>query len=69
MPQHVARRASLGQEIAPEQPLRKRLGFGYWSLSAYVKKRVKDAVSFIGEFEKAIVRYAEDYSVDAVLCA
>lgn len=48
--------------------VRRRLGFGYWSLSAYVKKRVKDAVSFIGQFEKAIVRYAEDYSVDAVLC-
>ncbi len=48
--------------------LRRRFGFGYWSLSAYVKKRVKDAVSFIGEFEKAIVLYAEKYSVDGVLC-
>jgi UDP-2,3-diacylglucosamine pyrophosphatase LpxH len=48
--------------------VRRRLGFRYWSLSAYVKKRVKDAVSFIGEFEKAIVRYAEKYQVDAVLC-
>jgi len=48
--------------------VRRRFGFGYWSLSAYAKKRVKDAVSFIGEFEKAIVRYAEDYEVQAVLC-
>lgn len=48
--------------------VRQRLGFGYWSLSANVKKCVKDAVSFIGEFEKAIVRYAADYEVDAVLC-
>jgi UDP-2,3-diacylglucosamine pyrophosphatase LpxH len=48
--------------------VRRRFGFGYWSLSAYVKKRVKDAVSFIGEFEKAIVRYAEKDHVDAVLC-
>ena len=48
--------------------LRRCLGFGYWSLSAYVKKRVKDAVSFVGEFEKAIVRYAADHSVDGVLC-
>jgi UDP-2,3-diacylglucosamine pyrophosphatase LpxH len=47
---------------------RRRFGLGYWSLSAYAKKRVKDAVSFIGEFEKAIVRYAEKFSVDAVLC-
>ena len=31
---------------------RRRFGLGYWSLSAYAKKRVKDAVSFVGEFEK-----------------
>ena len=37
---------------------RRRFGCGYWSLSAYVKKRVKDAIGFIGEFEKAIMRYA-----------
>jgi len=47
---------------------RRRFGRGYWSLSAYAKKRVKDAVNFVGEFEKAIVRYAERYEVDAVLC-
>ena len=47
---------------------RRRFGLGYWSLSAYAKKRVKDAVNFIGEFEKAIVRYANDFSVDGVLC-
>ncbi len=47
---------------------RRRFGLGYWSLSAYAKKRVKDAVSFVGEFEKAIVRYAADYEVEAVLC-
>ena len=48
--------------------VRRRFGFGYWSLSAYAKKRVKDAVSFIGEYEKAIVHYAEKYEVNAVLC-
>ena len=48
--------------------VRRRFGLGYWSLSAYAKKRVKDAVNFIGEFEKAIVRYAEKFRVDAVLC-
>ncbi|MEP6686284.1 MAG: UDP-2,3-diacylglucosamine diphosphatase [Verrucomicrobiota bacterium] len=48
--------------------VRRRFGLGYWSLSAYAKKRVKDAVNFIGEFESAIVRYAERYAVDAVLC-
>ena len=48
--------------------VRRRFGLGYWSLSAYAKKRVKDAVSFIGRFEEEIVRYAQKFSVDAVLC-
>jgi UDP-2,3-diacylglucosamine pyrophosphatase LpxH len=42
---------------------RRLCGFGYWSLSKYVKQRVKDAVSFIGAYEEAIVRYAEKFSV------
>ena len=52
----------------PVNFLRRRLGWGYWSLSAYVKGRVKNAVSFIGEFENAIVRYAQQDKVDGVLC-
>ncbi|MEY2537234.1 MAG: hypothetical protein QOG67_974 [Verrucomicrobiota bacterium] len=48
--------------------VRRRFGLGYWSLSAYAKKRVKDAVSFIGKFEAAVVKYARTYAVDAVLC-
>jgi UDP-2,3-diacylglucosamine pyrophosphatase LpxH len=48
--------------------VRRHFGLGYWSLSAYAKKRVKDAVSFVGQFEKAVVHFAEKYSVDAVLC-
>jgi UDP-2,3-diacylglucosamine pyrophosphatase LpxH len=48
--------------------VRRRFGLGYWSLSTYAKKRVKDAVKFIGQFEEAIVRYAARFHVDAVLC-
>src|ERR1700756_1947753 len=48
--------------------IRRRFGLGYWSLSAYAKRRVKDAVSFIGKFEAAMAHYAERYHVDAVLC-
>ena len=48
--------------------VRRRFGLGYWSLSAYAKRQVKDAVSFIGKFEAAVVKYAEKYKVDAVLC-
>lgn len=33
---------------------RRHLGLGYWSLSAYLKQRVKKAVSFIGAYEEAV---------------
>ncbi len=39
--------------------MRRRLGFGYWSLSAYLKQRVKAAVNFIGEFEEALADEAK----------
>jgi UDP-2,3-diacylglucosamine pyrophosphatase LpxH len=48
--------------------IRRRFGLGYWSLSAYAKRRVKDAVSFISKFEAAAAHYAERHHVDAVLC-
>src|SRR5437667_7798939 len=48
--------------------VRRRFGLGYWSLSAFAKQHVKDAVSFIGRFEEEIVHYAQKFSVDAVLC-
>jgi UDP-2,3-diacylglucosamine pyrophosphatase LpxH len=48
--------------------LRRIFGLHYWSLSAAVKRSVKNAVSFIGKFEEAIVRYSRDRKVDAVLC-
>lgn len=48
--------------------LRRMLGYGYWSLSAYVKAEVKNVVSFIGQFEEAVVRYARDHEVDGVIC-
>lgn len=48
--------------------VRRLVGLGYWSLSKYVKAEVKNVVSFIGQFEDAVVRYARDFDVDAVLC-
>jgi UDP-2,3-diacylglucosamine pyrophosphatase LpxH len=52
----------------PLNALRKRFGLGYWSLSAYAKRSVKNAVGFIGKFEDSIVRYSRDYHVDGVIC-
>ena len=48
-----------GYELAlwlnrPLNWVRRHLGLGYWSLSAYLKHRVKKAVAFIGAFEEAV---------------
>lgn len=47
---------------------RRKLGFPYWSLSAYLKHKVKNAVNFIGDFEKALVHAANEEGVDGVVC-
>jgi UDP-2,3-diacylglucosamine pyrophosphatase LpxH len=47
---------------------RRHLGFGYWSLAAYLKHRVKKAVSFIGAFEEAIATEAQKHGADGVIC-
>ncbi|MFN0264172.1 UDP-2,3-diacylglucosamine diphosphatase [Tepidamorphus sp. 3E244] len=47
---------------------RRKFGFGYWSLSAWLKLKVKNAVNFIGEFEGAVVDAARREKVDGVIC-
>jgi UDP-2,3-diacylglucosamine pyrophosphatase LpxH len=47
---------------------RRRLGYPYWSLSAYIKGRVKDAVRYIEDFELAIAEEARKRGVDGVVC-
>ena len=48
--------------------IRRRFGFGYWSLSAYLKHRVKSAVAFIGAFEEAVATEAGRRGVDGIIC-
>lgn len=48
--------------------LRRRLGMPYWSLSAYLKNRVKKAVEFLSNFEHAVVREARKRGADGVVC-
>ncbi|MEQ1497920.1 MAG: UDP-2,3-diacylglucosamine diphosphatase [Novosphingobium sp.] len=48
--------------------VRRRLHMPYWSLSSYLKKRVKNAVAFIGEFEEAVAHAARERGVDGVVC-
>ena len=40
----------------------------YWSLSAYLKNRVKKAVEFISHFEDAVVREARARNCQGVIC-
>lgn len=44
------------------------MGYPYWSLSAYLKSRVKDAVKFIGDFEHTVAAEAKRRGFDGVVC-
>lgn len=48
--------------------IRHKLGFGYWSLSKYLKHRVKKAVDFIFQFEKNLAKYCKKRGFDGVIC-
>jgi UDP-2,3-diacylglucosamine pyrophosphatase LpxH len=48
--------------------LRARVGLPYWSLSQFLKHRVKNAVSYIGAFEDALAREARTRGFDGVVC-
>lgn len=57
--------------LAMNRPLnfiRRRMGLGFWSLSSYLKHRVKTAVNFIGEFENSLAEEARRREVDGVIC-
>lgn len=48
--------------------LRARLGLPYWSLSRFLKHKVKRAVSFISDFEQAVAHEARRRGLDGVVC-
>ena len=48
--------------------LRGRLGLPYWSLSRYLKAKVKRAVSYVGDFESAVAHEARHRGLDGVVC-
>jgi UDP-2,3-diacylglucosamine pyrophosphatase LpxH len=52
----------------PVNFLRRLFGLRYWSLSAAVKRSVKEAVNFVGAFETGIVAMARDAAADGVIC-
>ena len=47
---------------------RKALGLPYWSLSAFLKHKVKNAVEYISRFEEIVAREAGLRGVDGVVC-
>ena len=48
--------------------LRRLLGFEYWSFSAWAKLRVKNAVNFIGSFERELASDAKRRGADGIVC-
>jgi UDP-2,3-diacylglucosamine pyrophosphatase LpxH len=48
--------------------VRRRLGLPYWSLSAYLKHKVKNAVQFMDDYERAVADEARRHGVDGVVC-
>ena len=47
---------------------RRSMGYGYWSLSAYLKQKAKAAVQFIGNYESTVAEEASRLGVDGVIC-
>ena len=48
--------------------VRRALRLPYWSLSAYLKRRVKNAVQYVSSFEEAVAHEAMLRGVDGVVC-
>ena len=48
--------------------VRRWFGMPYWSLSAYLKHKVKRAVNYIGEFETALSQEARRNGAQGVIC-
>jgi 4-hydroxy-3-methylbut-2-enyl diphosphate reductase IspH len=44
------------------------MGFGYWSLSKYLKGRVKRAIDFMFQFERNLAQYCKKRGFDGVIC-
>lgn len=48
--------------------VRRKMGFSYWSLAAFLKHKVKNAVQYISNFEEAVSHEAARQGVDGVVC-
>lgn len=48
--------------------IRRQFGMPYWSFSAWAKLQVKQAVNFIGDFQRVVAQEARRHGVDGVIC-
>ena len=48
--------------------LRAKMGLPYWSLSAFLKGKVKKALNFVADFEKAVAHEAHKRGYQGVVC-
>jgi len=48
--------------------VRRAFGLGYWSLSQWAKLKVKNAVSYIGEYERALAADAKKHNAQGIIC-
>jgi len=48
--------------------IRRKLGFQYWSISAYLKHKTKKAVEYIGHYETTLAEEARRRGVDGIVC-
>jgi UDP-2,3-diacylglucosamine pyrophosphatase LpxH len=47
---------------------RAKLGLPYWSLSAFLKHKVKTALNYVTDFERAVAREARERGYQGVVC-
>lgn len=48
--------------------VRRKLGLPYWSISAYLKSKVKKACTFVSDFEQTLADVARKQHCDGVVC-
>ncbi|HMO50744.1 MAG TPA: UDP-2,3-diacylglucosamine diphosphatase [Kiritimatiellia bacterium] len=48
--------------------IRRRFGYPYWSLSAWLKHKVKNAFTYIDAFERTLAGEAKRHHADGVVC-
>lgn len=47
---------------------RRKMKMGYWSLSQYVKTKVKNAAAFIGDYESSVAEACKLRNFDGIIC-